>query len=150
MQAVNDAKYPGKKDILILLQTYHTDLLQGNTLPSQSPRNVTAVRSLLRSKSNSIQRFLAGDPSVAEEVESDTRLNTLLTQLNALLQQGDNELPVLAKYWCQLMFVEFPFVIASEHIDRLVEATNYTDEVDGTELDVEEAEAESEAVPRMS
>ena len=101
MQAVNDAKYPGKKDILILLQTYHTDLLQGNTLPSQSPRNVTAVRSLLRSKSNSIQRFLAGDPSVAEEVESDTRLNTLLTQLNALLQQGDNELPVLAKYWCQ-------------------------------------------------
>ena len=142
MQGANDAKYPGKKGILVLLQTYHTELLQGNTLPSQSPNRVADLRSLLRSKSNSIQRFLAGDPSVAGEVEQDSRLNTLLTDLDSLLQEGDTELPVLAKYWCQLMFVEFPFVIASEHINRLLEATNYTDEVDGSHVE--------EAVSRMS
>ena len=115
--------------ILDILIKYHTKLVQQNTLRSQSPTNVNRLKSLLREKSNAIKQAMAG--STEELDPSDTELRECLDELSTALSPWTPETSALSRYWCEMMFEEFPLIISPDHMKRLLVSAKYKEVLDG-------------------
>lgn len=117
------------KAILQALADYHTYLLQKNTLETQDPEHVQKVREMLQEQAKII--LFALRTGQTEKIE-DPKLAECIHSLQLNNTPFDFEVDTLLKYWCTMMFVEYPFIIAHNHIDRLLKNSLYKEDESNT------------------
>ncbi len=122
----DDSRLPERlKAILKALADYHTYLLQKNTLETQDPSHVNHVRQILKDQAKVI--LYALQTGQTQKIE-DPKLAECIHSLQFNNTPYDFEVDTLLKYWCNMMFVEYPFIIAHNHIDRLLKNSLYKEE----------------------
>ncbi len=122
----DDSTLPERlKEILRALADYHTYLLQKNTLETQNPNHVDKVRQMLKEQAKVI--LFALSTGQTEKIE-DPRLAECIHSLQLNNTPYDFEVDTLLKYWCNMMFIEYPFIIAHNHIDRFLKNSVYKEE----------------------
>lgn len=122
----DDSRLPERlKAILKALADYHTHLLQKNTLETQDPNHVDKVRQMLKEQAKVILFALSSGQT--EKIQ-DPKLSECIQSLQLNNRPYDFEVDTLLKYWCKMMFVEYPFIIAHNHIDRFLKNSLYKEE----------------------
>jgi hypothetical protein len=117
MENYNDDRLPERlKAILYALADYHKYLLQKLTLQTQDPIQLRRVEQILRDQAKTI--LLALQTGQTDGLQDDA-----LAQCIETLRQNntpyDSNVETLMKYWCRMMFEEYPFSISHNHIEKL-------------------------------
>jgi hypothetical protein len=113
------------KAILRALADYHTYLLQQNTLQTQVPDQVNNIQAILKNQANII--LIALKTGNTNSIE-DKDLAECLTSLQQNNTPYDFVVDTLLKYWLNMMFIEYPFIIAHNHIERLLKNSLYKED----------------------
>ncbi len=109
------------RQVLKILEDYHTKLLQPNTLKGQSPyQHLSYSKQLITSKGILLKQFLEAPDSIQT---SDMDLKNVMTELLPYLERQDNELTTFMIDWTEKMFIEYPFSLTPEHIQNLLKNT---------------------------
>jgi hypothetical protein len=110
------------REVLKILEDYHTKLLQPNTLKGQSPyHHLSYSKQLITSKGKLLKQFLEAPDFISSE--ADVELKKVMQDLTPYLEQQDNELTTFMIDWTEKMFIEFPFSLTPEHIQNLLKNT---------------------------
>ena len=113
----NDDGLPERlKAVLYALADYHKYLLQKYTLQTQDPIQIRNVQAILRNQAKQI--LLALQTGSLDGIEDDALVQCIQT-LQKNKSPFSHEIDTMMKYWCRLMFEEYPFSISHNHIQKL-------------------------------
>ena len=136
--SVSKEKENPLRNVLNALKTYHEHLLQTNTLDSQSPVEIYSLQRLLRLKGKDLQSALDRLYSQKEYeklLNTDEHWNMCLLSLQKHLHPWNPETIPLVKYWCEMMFEQYPFTLSHNHIENFYKNSTYVeDEISHKEL----------------
>ncbi len=112
--------------VLDALTVYKNELLMSHSHSDQSPEQVIALKTILRDKARQIRGFLLYKRTPSD---TDEKLKECLESLKASNTPWDPNISVLTNYWCDMIFVKYPFVMNDKHIKNLLKnSTQSTDE----------------------
>lgn len=109
------------KNILDILKTYHQQVIQNKTLPTQHPHNtLTQLKAVLAEKGDALEEFLRWR-NITPEAKQDSDLMGCIQMLSPNLDPVNPKISVLAPRWCHLMFKDYALSIDPTHMLRLYE-----------------------------
>jgi len=113
------------RNILDALSNCHKNIIQEYTLNTQAPVSVKELRAVLAQCSNQIESFLDG----RTQTNLHDAVRICIDKIRPELEPITPEISTLPRYWCKIMFEEYPFSISPNHIENLYK--NSVNEVDG-------------------
>ncbi len=118
--------------IVNALSEYHKVFLHKKTLNGQEPVKLEDIRNYLKElccqicdyieDSNNIPTLLH-NPSFKKMFEDKSDYEDFKKMFDVLRENTgdwDSEVSILVPYWCNLMFVQYPFSISQQHIQNLI------------------------------
>jgi hypothetical protein len=115
----NDDRLPERlKAILYALANYHQYILQKYTLETQNPNHIHQVEKFLRNQCNIIINAVTN--GITNEIKDD-KLLECISILRENYTPYSYQVESLLRYWCHMMFEQYPFSISHNHIQKLYE-----------------------------
>jgi hypothetical protein len=119
----NDEGLPERlKEILYALANYHQHTLQKYTLETQNPNHIRHVEQMLRNQCKVIINAVIS--GVTKGIEDEQMLQCI-----AIIRRNYSpysyQVESLLRYWCHMMFEQYPFSISHNHIQKLYENSVY-------------------------
>jgi len=104
--------------IISAMIEYHKSFLHKNTLNSQEPYKLENIQKYLKEVCCQICDYIEDSNNIPTLLD-DPDFKRLFEFLKEETIEWDSEISVLIPYWCNLMFVQFPFSISQNHIWQL-------------------------------
>lgn len=111
--------------ILSAMIEYHKNFLHKNTLNSQNPNKLEEIRKYFKEVCCQICDYIENSDNKPTLLQ-DSDFQKLFQVIQQETNDWDSEISVLIPYWCNLMFVQYPFSISQNHIWQLYKNSKST------------------------
>jgi hypothetical protein len=105
--------------IVNALSEYHKVFLHKNTLTGQEPVKLEKIRNYLKEVCCQICDYIEDSNNIPSFL-GDADFKKMFDVLKENTKEWDSDISILIPYWCNLMFVQYPFSISQQHIESLM------------------------------